>query len=69
MPQQAAMTIWVLATIFLQVNTPNQPTRKRDHVWKKPAVGAVKINVDASFMRIGSRDLVVSLPMTTMVSS
>ena len=49
MPQQAAMTIRVLATNFLRANTPNQPTRKRDHVWKKPVVGAVKINVDASF--------------------
>lgn len=48
--EQAAMSIRVLATNFLRANTPNQAVRKRNQVWKKPEVGVVKINVDASFL-------------------
>ena len=46
---QTAISIQVLATNFVRANTPKYDVRKRDQVWKKPDVGMVKINVDASF--------------------
>ena len=47
-PEQSAISIRVLATNFVRVNTPNQPIRKNDQVWKKPSRGVIKVNVDAS---------------------
>ena len=38
-PEQSAISIRVLATNFVRVNTPNQPIRKNDQVWKKPSRG------------------------------
>ena len=46
---RTALSIKVLATNFVQANSPNQPTRKLDQRWRKPGASIVKINVDASF--------------------
>lgn len=48
-PERTATSIKLIATNFVRACTPNQPVRKKNHVWKMTATGVVKINVDASF--------------------
>lgn len=49
LPERCALSIKVLATNFMRSSTPKQPSRKSDHMWKKPSNGTVETNVDASF--------------------
>ena len=48
-PDCTAVSIKVLATNFVRASTPNRRQRQRDHMWRKPTRGSVKINVDATF--------------------
>lgn len=48
-PDRTALAIKVLCTNFVRSSSPKCPIRKRDHMWKKPTRGSVKVNVDASF--------------------
>ena len=48
-PDRTSVSIKVPATNFIRAATPNQPVRKRDHMWKRPPQGLVKVNVDAAF--------------------
>ncbi|VAI55049.1 hypothetical protein VPH35_109687 [Triticum aestivum] len=48
-PDRTATIIKVLCTNFFRASKPNIPYRKREHMWRKPPRGWVKVNVDASF--------------------
>jgi hypothetical protein len=48
-PECTVTSIKVLCTNFTRASSHKYKVRKREHIWKKPAAGSVKINVDASF--------------------